>query len=114
MSTGLARAADYTMRISHQFPPSHHTAKLMQQFAKNVATETGGKVEVQLFGAAQLFKPQQQHAAVASGQIESAIILSIQWGGTIPEMAVTQIPYFMSSPEKRSEERRVGNSVAVT
>ncbi|NYT78433.1 TRAP transporter substrate-binding protein DctP [Alcaligenaceae bacterium] len=101
MSTGLAQAADYTMRISHQFPPAHHSAKLMEQFAQNVATETKGKVEVQLFGAAQLFKPQQHHAAVASGQVESALILSIQWGGTIPEMAVTQIPFFMSSPAKQ-------------
>lgn len=101
MSAGLAQAAEYTMRISHQFPPSHHSAKLMEQFAKNVAKDTHGKAEVQLFGAAQLFKPQQQHAAVASGQIESALILSIQWGGTIPEMAVTQIPFFMSSPAKQ-------------
>ncbi len=101
LSAGLAQAAEYTMRISHQFPPSHHTAKLMEQFAKNVAAETKGKAEVQLFGAAQLFKPQQQHAAVASGQVEAALILSIQWGGTIPEMAVTQIPFLMSTPAKQ-------------
>jgi len=96
-----ALAADHTMRISHQFPPSHHTAQLLEQFAKDVATETDGKAEVQLFGAAQLYKPQQHHAAVAGGQIEAAIVLSIQWGGTIPEMAVTTIPFLISSPEKQ-------------
>ena len=96
-----AMAADHTMRISHQFPPSHHTAQLLEQFAKDVATETDGKAEVQLFGAAQLYKPQQHHAAVAGGQIEAAIVLSIQWGGTIPEMAVTTIPFLISSPEKQ-------------
>lgn len=101
LGMGAANAADYTMRLSHQFPPTHHTAVNMEQFAKEVAEATAGKVEVQVFGAAQLFKPDQHHGAVASGEIESAIILSMQWGGTIPEMAVTLIPYLMSSPEKQ-------------
>jgi C4-dicarboxylate-binding protein DctP len=100
-----AQAADYTMRMSHQFPPAHHSAKNMEQFAKDVKANTGGKVEVQIFGAAQLFKPNQHHAAVAGGKLESAIVLSFQWGGTIPEMNVTIIPYFMSSVDKMRKFR---------
>jgi C4-dicarboxylate-binding protein DctP len=95
-----AHAADYTMRLSHQFPPAHHSAKNMDQFAADVKANTNGKVEVQIFGAAQLYKPNQHHAAVAGGKIESAIVLSFQWCGTIPEMNVTIIPYFMSSVDK--------------
>ena len=97
---GSAHAADYTMRISHQFPPTHHTAVSLEQFAKEVKEATKGRVEVQTFGAAQLYKPAQHRAAVASGKIESAIILSFQWGGTIPEMSVTVIPYLMTSVAK--------------
>jgi len=93
-------AADYTMRLSHQFPPAHHSAKNFEQFAADVKANTHGKVEVQIFGAAQLFKPNQHHAAVAGGKIESAAVLSFQWGGTIPEMNVTIIPYLMSTVEK--------------
>ncbi|MDH4173648.1 MAG: TRAP transporter substrate-binding protein DctP [Betaproteobacteria bacterium] len=103
LAAGLAagaQAADYTMRLSHQFPPAHHSAKNMEQFAADVKANTNGKVEVQIFGAAQLYKPNQHHAAVAGGKIESAIVLSFQWGGTIPEMNVTIIPYFMSSVDK--------------
>lgn len=96
---GVAAAQEITMRLSHQFPPTHHTAQRLLQFEKDVEAETGGKVDVQIFGAAQLYNPKQHHAAVASGEIESAIIVSLQWGGTIPEMAVTLIPYLMSSPE---------------
>ncbi len=95
-----AHAAEYTMRMSHQFPPAHHSAKNMEQFAADVKAATSGKVEVQIFGAAQLFKPNQHHAAVAGGKIESAVMLGFQWGGTIPETNVTIIPYFMSSVEK--------------
>jgi C4-dicarboxylate-binding protein DctP len=99
------QAADYTMRLSHQFPPAHHSAKNMEQFAADVKANTHGKVEVQIFGAAQLYKPNQHHAAVAGGKIESAIVLSFQWGGTIPEMNVTIIPYFMSSVDKMRKFR---------
>jgi C4-dicarboxylate-binding protein DctP len=96
-----AAAADYTMRISHQFPPTHHTAQNLAQLEKEVEAATNGKVDVQLFGAAQLFKPNQNHPAVASGKVEAAAILSFQWGGTIPEMSVTIIPYLMTSVAKQ-------------
>ncbi len=96
-----AQVAEFTMRISHQFPPTHHTALNLDQFAKEVAAATQGRVEVQNFGAAQLFKPNQNHPAVASGKVEAAAILSFQWGGTIPEMSVTIIPYLMTSVAKQ-------------
>ncbi|HLS21642.1 MAG TPA: TRAP transporter substrate-binding protein DctP [Paenalcaligenes sp.] len=101
LSLGVAHAADYTMRISHQFPPSHPTAIIMDEFAKDVDEATDGQVEVKIYGSAQLFKPNQHHAAVAGGEIESAIILSIQWGGSLPEMAVTQLPFLMSSIDEQ-------------
>lgn len=99
--SGSALAADYTMRISHQLPPTHHTAVNLEQFAKEVKEATKGRVEVQNFGSAQLFKPNQNHPAVASGKVEAAMILSFQWGGTIPEMSVTIIPYLMTSVAKQ-------------
>ena len=96
---GPVLAQDHVMRISHQFPPTHHTAIRLEQFAKDVEAATDGTVDVQIFGSAQLYKPEQNHAAVASGEIEAASIVNLQWGGTIPEMAVTVIPYLMTSPE---------------
>lgn len=101
LSASMVHAATHTMRLSHQFPPTHHTAINLEQFVQEVAQETNGEVEVQIFGAAQLFQPNQHHGAVASGEVESAIILSLQWGATIPEMSVGMIPYFMSAPAKQ-------------
>ncbi|MBZ0226747.1 MAG: TRAP transporter substrate-binding protein DctP [Comamonas sp.] len=100
-ASSIACAADYTMRISHQFPPTHQTAVNLVQFEKDVEAATQGRVDVQLFGAAQLYKPNQNHPAVASGKIEAAAILSFQWGGTIPEMSVTIIPYLINSVAKQ-------------
>lgn len=99
ITTGPVMAQDHVMRLSHQFPPTHHTAVRLAQFEKDVEATTEGAVDVQIFGAAQLYKPNQHHAAVASGEIESAVILNLQWGGTIPEMSVTLIPYLMTSPD---------------
>lgn len=110
LTAGVAIAQDYTMRLSHQFPPTHHTAVRLEQFEKDVEANTDGKVDVQIFGAAQLYSPGQHHAAVASGEIESAIILNLQWGGTIPEMAVTVIPFLTSSPA--AQEAFMGSEAA--
>ncbi|MCG4454895.1 TRAP transporter substrate-binding protein DctP [Pseudomonas sp. MMS21-TM103] len=95
-----AHAADYTMRLSHQLPASHHVAKALEQFAEDVKTNTSGQVEVQLFGGEQLFKGTQNHAAVARGQVEAASVVSLLWGGTVPEVQVFSIPYLMTSREK--------------
>lgn len=95
-----ALAADYTMRLSHQYPPAHQVAKAFEQFAADVKKNTDGKVEVQIFGSAQLFKPNQNHAAVARGQVESALILGFQWGGTIPEMSAPSIPFLMTHADQ--------------
>ncbi len=96
MGIGLANAADFTMRLSHQLPPTHHIAQTLDQFAADVAKETGNRVEVQIFGAEQAFKAGQNHAAVARGQVEAAIVTNFQWGGTIPEMNVITLPFFMT------------------
>lgn len=95
-----AQAAEVTMRLSHQFPPSHHSAKNLEQFAADVKAATGGRVDVQIFGSAQLFKPNQNHAAVATGKVEAAAIVGFTLGGTIPELNVTLIPYYVTSIEK--------------
>jgi C4-dicarboxylate-binding protein DctP len=97
---GHAYAADYTMRISHQFPPTHHTAKALDQFAADVKSATRGKVDVQIFGAEQLFKANQNIAAVARGEVESAAIVDLSWTSTIPEMAVMTIPYLVTKVEQ--------------
>lgn len=97
---GGAAAADFQMRLSHQYPPAHPMAKAMETFAADVKQNTGGKVEVQVFGAEQLYKATQNHAAVARGQIESAAILTFQWASTVPEMALTTIPYLFTHAEQ--------------
>lgn len=95
LSTGVG-AAEFTMRMSHHFPPQLNAAKLMEQFAKDVKEGTNGRVEVQIFGSAQLYKPNQEHAAVATGKIESAFMSSFTMAGAVPEINVLLAPFLLS------------------
>lgn len=95
-SLNIASAADYTMRLAHQLPGSHHVAQAIEAFADEVESESDGRIEVEVFGGAQLYGPTEFHAAVARGHIEAASIVNLLWGGTIPEMQVFNIPYLMT------------------
>ncbi len=88
--------AETVFRISHQLPPAHHIAQLVEAFAADVEARTDGAVDVQIFGASQAYNPDQHHPAVARGEIEGAIAVNFQWGNTIPEMNVVTIPYFFT------------------
>ncbi len=81
------------MRVSHQLPPRHHIAKLVEKWAKDVERRSNGSIDVQIFPSNQLFKAAENFPAVARGKIESALSVNFQWGKTIPVMNVTAMPY---------------------
>jgi C4-dicarboxylate-binding protein DctP len=94
---GLARAqAQVTMRLSHQFPPSHHNARVVAAFAEDVAARSSGQVQVQVFPAEQLARAGENFPGVARGAFETAAAVNFQWGTTIPEMNVVTIPYLFT------------------
>ena len=93
--SAAAMAADWTMRISHQWSPGLPTAKLLDGFEKTVEEKSGGRLDVQIFPAMQLYKADQQHAAVAQGLIEATVMPDFTMGGTVPEMVVSLIPFLV-------------------
>jgi TRAP-type C4-dicarboxylate transport system substrate-binding protein len=99
LGIGAAQAAESVFRISHQLPPGHHIAQLVEQFAADVEARSNGEIDVQIFGASQAYSPDQHHPAVARGEIEGAISVNFQWGNTIPEMNVVTIPYYFTDLE---------------
>lgn len=97
-STTIAEAAT-AMRCSHQLPPAHHIAKVVDRWAAEVEKLSEGELDVQVFGADSLVKANDNILAVAKGDIECAFSLNFQWGKTLPLMNVTVGPYTMSSIE---------------
>jgi len=88
--------AQVTMRLSHQFPPSHHNARVMQSFAEDVGKRSDGRVQVQVFPAEQLAKAGENFPGVARGAFEAAAAVNFQWGTTLPEMNAMTIPYYFT------------------
>jgi C4-dicarboxylate-binding protein DctP len=92
---GHAQAAA-TMRLSHQFPPSHHNARVIAAFAEDVAARSNGQVQVQVFPAEQLARAGENFPGVARGAFEAAAAVNFQWGTTLPEMSAVTIPYLFT------------------
>ena len=88
-----AAMAGETMRCSHQLPPAHHIAKVIDRWAETVNTLAGDDLKVQVFGADSLVGAKENIVATAKGDIECAFSLNFQWGKTLPLMNVTVAPY---------------------
>ena len=98
---GRAQQASPTvMRLSHQFPPSHHNARIIAAFAEEVKARSGGTVEVQVYPAEQLAKAGENFPGVARSAFEAAAAVNFQWGTTIPEMNAMTIPYQFTELER--------------
>ena len=91
---GAAQAADPTaIRCSHQLPPKHHIAQVIDRWATEVETQSNGSLDVQIFGANSLVGARENIVSTAKGDIECAFSVSFQWGKTLPIMTVTVAPF---------------------
>jgi C4-dicarboxylate-binding protein DctP len=97
--TAAAQSAT-VMRLSHQYPPSHHIAQVLNGFAQDVKARTNGSVDVQVFPAEQLARVAENFPGVARGAFEAAVATNFTWGNTIPEMSAQTIPFFFGDLEK--------------
>jgi C4-dicarboxylate-binding protein DctP len=99
-ATSLTPAlAQEGMRCSHQLPPAHHIAGVIDRWAEEVETLSEGELDVQIFGADSLVGADENIIAVAKGDIECAFSVNFQWGRTLPIMNVTLAPYAFSDLE---------------
>lgn len=81
------------MRCSHQLPPAHHIAKVIDQWAAEVEKLSEGELDVQIFGANSLVGARENITSTAKGDIECAFSVNFQWGKTLPIMNVTVAPF---------------------
>ncbi|WP_306132999.1 TRAP transporter substrate-binding protein DctP [Roseivivax marinus] len=92
-SGASAALAETAMRCSHQLPPSHAVAQVIDRWAEEVETRSNGELDVQIFPADSLVGAGENIVSVASGNIECAFSVQFQWGRTLPIMTVTTRPF---------------------
>lgn len=92
-AASTATYAATEMRCSHQLPPGHHIAKVIDRWATEVESASGGELDVQIFGANSLVGARENIVSTAKGDIECAFSVNFQWGKTLPIMNVTTAPF---------------------
>ncbi|MFV0438020.1 MAG: TRAP transporter substrate-binding protein DctP [Desulfopila sp.] len=90
---GAPAGAAVKMRVSHQLPPAHHVAKVIDRWAAEIEKASDGEIDVQVFGTSSLVGARENAMAVISGNIECAFTVSVQWGKTIPAYSILSRPY---------------------
>lgn len=93
LSTPLAWA-DTTIRVTLQLPEKHSLGQNWLAFKKIVETESKGKLKVQLFPSAQLYKDKQVPEAVGSGAIEAGSAFLGRFAGSVPAVEIVNLPFF--------------------
>lgn len=96
LATGAFAQNATEMRCSHQLPPQHAVAGVIDRWAERVETLSNGDIDVQIFGANALATAKENIPAVAQGTIECAFSVNFQWGRTLPAMNVTLRPFSFS------------------
>ncbi len=87
MSLGALPAVAEVMRITTQFPATNMLTRNLEAFGKRVEEVTEGRVEVQVFPAAQLFKDHDAYNAVATGAIEAGNASTAYVASSVPAAA---------------------------
>jgi len=89
------RAQPARMRLSHQYPPDHHIARMLAAFAEDATARRAG-IEVEVFPAERLARVAENVPGVARGAIEAAVATNFTWGNTIPKTRAPTIPFLFT------------------
>lgn len=90
--------ADYTLKFSLQEPSSDNPEYVAATAFKNyVESQTGGKIQIQLFPSAQLGNEREVVEAIKAGNIDLGTSAEGPVTGFVPEVSVLSIPYLFKS-----------------
>lgn len=97
ISSVAGQAADTTLRISLQLPLKSHLGQNLVLFKDEVEKNSGGKVEVQIYDSAQLYKDKEVPQAVGSGSIEMGVASLTRFVGDVPAVDIFYVPFLFNS-----------------
>ncbi len=99
MSAVTVQAAETTLRISLQLPLKSHLGQNLVVFKDEVEKNSGGKVEVQIYDSAQLYKDKEVPQAVGSGSIEMGVASLTRFVGDVPAVDIFYVPFLFNTEE---------------
>ncbi|PIE54584.1 MAG: C4-dicarboxylate ABC transporter substrate-binding protein [Dethiosulfovibrio peptidovorans] len=87
------------IKLSNQFPPSHHISKALEFFAEKVQEYSDGAITVQVFHSAQLFKDTEVVEALQENLVPLALVPVNKWSGMIPATDIFEMPFVFKKLE---------------
>lgn len=101
LALGVAEAQQkITAKIADILSPDHPHSTTMQFFAEKVKERTKGRMEIQVFPAAQLGQTKDLFMGLQTGSIEMAKMPMSFSGEWIPESKVWDLPYLFNSRDE--------------
>ncbi|WP_298727835.1 TRAP transporter substrate-binding protein DctP [uncultured Ferrovibrio sp.] len=108
LTTGLAQAADITLKASHQFPGGKGDVRdeMVQMIAREVAKANVG-VDIKVYPGASLVKASEQWNAMIKGQIDITSFPLDYASGQHPQFGATLMPGLVKNHD---HAKRINNS----
>ena len=95
----LADQKPVTLRMAYIYAPTSANGMAGARFAKLVEDRTDGKAKFLLFPSGQLGSEIQNREALMTGTLDMAIIGLPDMAAFVPEVAMTDLPYFWRGPD---------------
>lgn len=91
--------ADRTLRLSLQVSAKHPVGANIVFFKDEVEKASGGKLKLELYDSAQLYRGNEIPQAVGSGAIDMGLVLIDEYAGTIPAVGLFSVAFLFPSYE---------------
>ncbi len=92
--SSLSAAHTFLLRISTENTPAHVQTQALERFAERLETASKGKIDVEFYHSAQLFRDRNVISALAAGKVEMAVPGTWQLDRFVPDMGVYMLPLF--------------------
>lgn len=95
LSAGAAQAAEFELKLSHMFPPTHYIhTQALEPWAKSVEEKSGGRVKITLFAAGSaLGDATKQFDQVRAGVVDIAVGIPAIPRGRHPRTTLMELPF---------------------
>lgn len=108
-SRAWAEAA-LVMRISTENTAEHVQTRALERFARILEEASGGRIQVQLYHSARLFRDRDVIAALIAGKVEMAVPGSWQLDRYVPDMGLYMLPLFYGRSVEEHHRVRDGKT----
>jgi len=101
LSVGSAFAAEFDLKVSHMFPPTHFIQTLvLEPWAKSIEEKSNGRVKIQIFAAGSaLGDATRQFDQVRGGVVDISIGIPAIPRGRHPRSTLIELPFTIKTAE---------------